>query len=404
MLMCVQALHAQDFWQPVLPSAAVIKLASNSQGHIFATSDSGVYRSTDGGTIWVQVNSGLPFPSLALAINPLNDELFVASGSRIYRSTNNGESWVLQNSTTFPFGVWRLALNNQGTLFAGGNSGGDSLRRSTDNGITWTIMSNGLPPGIQDIQIHSNSDLYVGIKNNWVFRSTDNGYNWSALVNPGPSPDADAIAFGTSELYVGDDGRGFFKSTDGGSSWAQLNSGLPTDAYGAVYVWALAVSSEGHLFAGLPRDGIYRSTNDGAQWDSINTGLDSLSRRIYALLIAPSGHIFAGTTHGLYRSTQAVTHVGDDLNNLVTQYSLFQNYPNPFNPSTVIRYAVHYHSKIILKVYDLLGQEVTTLQNGFKQAGTYEVEWNTGTLPSGMYFYRLQADEFSETKKLMLLR
>ena len=84
------------------------------------------------------------------------------------------------------------------------------------------------------------------------------------------------------------------------------------------------------------------------------------------------------------------------------QFQLFQNYPNPFNPSTTIKYNLIESSNVILKIYNLGGQEVATLDNGFKLAGEHDINWQPKGLPSGIYFYRLQAGEFFETKKLIL--
>jgi aminopeptidase N len=86
------------------------------------------------------------------------------------------------------------------------------------------------------------------------------------------------------------------------------------------------------------------------------------------------------------------------------QFSLDQNYPNPFNPSTVIRYALPVDSKVKLSVLNLLGQEVAILADGVESAGYKSVEWNAGTLPSGIYFYRLQAGLFSASRKLLLVK
>jgi hypothetical protein len=86
-------------------------------------------------------------------------------------------------------------------------------------------------------------------------------------------------------------------------------------------------------------------------------------------------------------------------------YSLSQNYPNPFNPQTTIKYSLPSAGLVTLKVYDLLGCEVTTLIQGKKEfAGNHFITFNAGSLPSGIYFYRLQADKFSETKKMLLIK
>ena len=86
------------------------------------------------------------------------------------------------------------------------------------------------------------------------------------------------------------------------------------------------------------------------------------------------------------------------------RFVLYQNYPNPFNPSTTIRYELPKESIVSLKIYNLLGQEVATLVNESKQPGRYQVQWNAQGLSSGVYFYRLQAGEYVETRKLMLLK
>jgi sugar lactone lactonase YvrE len=96
--------------------------------------------------------------------------------------------------------------------------------------------------------------------------------------------------------------------------------------------------------------------------------------------------------------------VEDENNFVADDFSLEQNYPNPFNPSTSIQYRVSSISNVLLKVYDVLGNEVATLVNEEKPAGSYEVKFNAVGLSSGIYFYKLQAGSLVETKKMILLR
>ena len=87
-----------------------------------------------------------------------------------------------------------------------------------------------------------------------------------------------------------------------------------------------------------------------------------------------------------------------------SRFELFQNYPNPFNPITKITYSIPKVSFITLKVYDLLGREIKTLVNEFRQPGVFSIDFNTEGLSSGIYFYKLKAGEFTETKKMILMK
>jgi hypothetical protein len=85
-------------------------------------------------------------------------------------------------------------------------------------------------------------------------------------------------------------------------------------------------------------------------------------------------------------------------------YSLSQNYPNPFNPTTTISYSIKENDLVQLKVYDILGREVAVLVNEDQKSGSYQITFNASNLPSGIYFYKLTSGNFTETKKLILLK
>ncbi len=99
-----------------------------------------------------------------------------------------------------------------------------------------------------------------------------------------------------------------------------------------------------------------------------------------------------------------VTSVEDERAPVPTEYVLSQNYPNPFNPSTTIRFDLPKAGLVTLKVYNLLGEEIETLVSEHRPAGSYTVNWTAGGLTSGVYWYRLQAGEFTETKKLVIIK
>jgi hypothetical protein len=88
----------------------------------------------------------------------------------------------------------------------------------------------------------------------------------------------------------------------------------------------------------------------------------------------------------------------------VTDYALDQNYPNPFNPVTTISYALPQDGLVLLKIYDALGREVSTLVNEFKQTGRYAATLDASKLSSGVYLYKLTSGKYSATKKMMLVK
>ncbi|MCU0414064.1 MAG: hypothetical protein MUE91_06645 [Ignavibacteriaceae bacterium] len=182
-----------------------------------------------------------------------------------------------------------------------------------------------------------------------------------------------------------------------------------------------------NIFAGAWGAGVFLSTDNGSSWNAINAGLTDLD----VLSLAVKGDtLFAGTfSSGVWKRplSEIITSADDIQIGLPTDFILKQNYPNPFNPSTKIRYSipsvigneVKQSQFVSLKVYDIIGNEVATLVNEEQFAGSYEVEFNSSghsgevrNLPSGIYFYKLQAGNpstgsgqvFTETKKMLLIK
>ena len=102
--------------------------------------------------------------------------------------------------------------------------------------------------------------------------------------------------------------------------------------------------------------------------------------------------------------TGTATGVEDNSTGIPTTFELSQNYPNPFNPSTVIKYQIPQNSFVNINVYDVLGNQVRTLVREDKAAGSYSVKFDASNIPSGVYFYTIQAGAFSQTKKMILMK
>ena len=194
-----------------------------------------------------------------------------------------------------------------------------------------------------------------------------------------------------------------FLSTNNGTSWKAANAGLPK--YINVYYQILSLVASGtSLFAGTVGGGVYMSTNNGTSWSAVNTGLTHLG--IHALAVKDTYLFAGGDSTGVMRRplSEFVTSVGQPNSVPPAQFSLGQNYPNPFNPATTIGYSVPRQSQVNITVFNALGQTVSTLVSGIEDAGVHEVRFDGTGLASGVYFYRLQADGYVQTRRLLLLK
>jgi hypothetical protein len=358
---------------------------------------------------------------MALAVSPDSGgtggtNLFAAIGREVFFSANNGTSWTSASKGLPGILVFALAVSPNGaggtSLFAGtgfvdSDVGGVYL--SSNNGINWTPASNGLPgTAVLTLAVSANAaggtNLFAGTDYpGGVFLSTNNGTSWTSASKGLPGTLVFALAVspngvGGTNLFAAGDYGGVYLSTNNGTSWTAVNSGLPNTT-----VVALAVSGT-NVFAGTWGAGVFLSTNNGTSWTAVNTGLPTDT---YVHAFAVSGtNLFAGTHGGgVWRRplSEMVTSVERISTDLPTHFSLDQNYPNPFNPSTIISYELPNAAVVSLKILNTLGQLVETLVDDEKSAGSYRVAWNAN-VPSGVYFYRLQAGGFVETKKMILLQ
>ncbi|MBN1996892.1 T9SS type A sorting domain-containing protein, partial [candidate division KSB1 bacterium] len=161
--------------------------------------------------------------------------------------------------------------------------------------------------------------------------------------------------------------------------------------------------------AGTWIGGVYKSTDSGEQWQPLMSGLSDYY--IPALAVDPfsANIIYAGTASGLFRMNQFSTRVQKKSNKSVEKFRLDQNFPNPFNSQTVIEIAVAKEGNIRCEVFDLLGKQIKILIDKELSPGVYRLVWdgradNGNLMPSGTYFYRLQAGSYVGSKRMIYIR
>ena len=383
-----------------LPVSNVSALGINASNHLFAAATQTVFRSTNRGNTWVAIGNGLPSTGIASFAFGTGNLVYAAAASYpevyIYRSTDNGDNWTQTNFSgpTSPNSL-PLAANSNGHVFVGGYG----VYRSTDNGTTWT--QTGLTYVYVNVLAVNSSDFLFAGTQSGVFRSTDNGSTWTQISTGLIYPSVQALAMGQSgnvfASATSNTTSGLFRSTNNGDVWT------PT---GLTFITAnaLAVNANGRVFAGsgMFGSGAYRSTDSGNIWTQINSGLTNPS--IGAFAIDSEGFIFAATYgNGVFRSAQSTTLGVGREDGPPLSLSLRQNYPNPFNPRTIIAFHLQEPTHIVLKVFNVLGQEVTTLVNGEVGPGEHQVEFVGNGLAGGCYFYRLDANGKIQTRKMILM-
>jgi photosystem II stability/assembly factor-like uncharacterized protein len=193
--------------------------------------------------------------------------------------------------------------------------------------------------------------------------------------------------------------KSLLHTTNGGITWAsQIYMG------GMIYGIHFADTENGWALGANSLS--YRTTDGGTNWFEEPIGINSNINAIYFIdihngwAVGDNGIVLQWGNSG----TTSVKGQRTSLIKLPSDFKLSQNYPEPFNPSTTISFSLPSKFFVSLKIFDLLGREVATIVSEEMSAGSYSRQWTAINMPSGVYFYRLQAGSFTEAKKLILLK
>ena len=350
-----------------------------------------LYCSTNNGNNWVD----LQFYNEAICFTKFGNNFL--TGTRyygIYISASNGFYWYqssLNNKTIYAL----TSLNNN--IYAGTIDSGVFI--SSNNGVSWDITSLN-NKFIYSLLTHDNSIL-AGTYGYGIYISTDYGTSWvqSSLNNKS----VNCLASNGNDIFASiTDSGGVYRSTDNGISWTRTS--LFNKFIRSIAVYGNNIFAAADNIGGT--GGIYFSSNNGDNWSLKNEGFNNIPSQFYSLTIA-NNLVLTGVSlnNSLWqRPLSEIVNVQNMGLEIPSSYSLEQNYPNPFNPKTVISFQLPVDSKVLIKIYDVQGREVETLVNEMLQAGTYSTQWNASAYPSGVYFYRMQADGYTVTKRMTLIK
>ncbi|RPI17435.1 MAG: T9SS C-terminal target domain-containing protein [Ignavibacteriae bacterium] len=320
-----------------------------------------VRKTTNGGTNWVD-SAYTGVPNMGLWFTDVNTG-YMASMNKAFKTTNAGNSWTQIFSCSgyvqdvfFPVSSTGMTGYICGNYGPGGNAG--AINKTTNAGLNWSQLPVGTITTVNALYFVNALKGWAGIWNGTILFTTNGGSNWTSQT----TGSSDCI---NSLVFIND------------------NTG-----------WASAVNGK-----------IYVTTNSGVNWTQ---QVSTTSLPLYSIKVFPDGHGWAFGQGGIVLYT---TNGGGIMVNakkigheIPKEFSLMQNYPNPFNPVTNIKYHLPNNSDVKIIIYDISGKEIEVLINDKQNAGIYEVEWNAGNYSSGVYFYKISAGNYVESKKMVLIK
>lgn len=343
-------------WTNLLKSQSLTALAFGRQGELWAGSGNGLYLYD--GTTWENFNksnSGIKSDLVrAVAVDHEGNVWVGTYGGGLLKY--DGTNWV----QFCPYNeIFSIAVDSKGAVWVGTDGG--LFKFEGSNATNFNVSNAGLP-------------------GNYIFS-----------VYPDPLGNIWFLSYNFRDYYSGYvikfDGLNFSKYE------------IPGDAY-SYNIKTVAVDEKGNVWAGHSYNGIFRYY--GSSWSQIGSKIG-----IKKIRIDKNGNKWIAYGDGgfsIYNEFGIVSAVKGETVSVPKEYSLTQNYPNPFNPATNISYSIPEAQNVKLTVYDMLGKEVSTLVDEYKSAGTYRVNFNASHLPSGVYIYTIQAGEFRDSKKLVILK
>ncbi len=396
---------------------------TNDSAATLVGADGLILYTSDGGASWTQRESNttnvLYCTDITYNIYSTNSPqripigISVGENGMILRSINGGFTWGIVSSGTIEHlrGV-SSNIYTQSAVACGDNG---VILFSSDAGASFSTSSSGINDNLYAVAFstdvvastppETNRAICVG-DNGKILMTNDNGITWT-VIDAGITKNLRSISWSTvaNATIVGENGA-IYSSTDGGYTWNTPSNNFTTNLNSVKYLdqyTALAVGDSGL---------IVRTTDNGSSWNTIQSNTDysimsvNFGNSTRGIAVGEAGTTLISNDGGLTWGSQP-RFKKDKISTTKPKkedFSINQNYPNPFNPSTQISYKIAIDSKVSIKVFDLTGKEVAELVNQYQKAGKYSVNFNATNLSSGVYFYRILAGNFSEVKRMLLVK
>ncbi len=347
-----------------------------------------IERSIDGGQSFRDARNGISGRdrrnwNVPIVFDPTDPSILYTGTHRVYKSVDRAESWFTisddlskgnnhytQGMPYYGFATLTtiaVSKSSPQTIYAGTDDGNVAV--TFDGGGNWQIISDQLPV-------------------RWITRvAVDPDNNLEAYVT---------LSGYRDDVYL----PHVFKTIDGGQNWEDISGNLPEAPVNDIIV----DTHEGKRLFVATDVGVYQKEELETDWFKLGDDLPNVP--VTDIDLHNPTRMLLAATYGRSLHKISLNEITDvnEIAELPEGFKLTQNYPNPFNPTTTIEFNVPKNQNVKLTVYNALGQKVNTIFDEFKAAGNHAVTFDAGNLNSGVYFYKLQSEDFVESKKMILLK
>lgn len=372
-----------------------------------------VLKTTNTGSSWINVSSGIPSTNTLICISAVDANLalvvgYSGSNTYMYRTTNGGANWSQVLSEVGFYDAVCMVDANTGFMAGDPINNRWSLWKTSNGGANWDSTGIYCATGSSSEAGWNNAmyvvypKIWIGTNSTLIRYSSNWGSTWTGLPTTG-EVNGYSLCFdwqtGQTGLMAG--AVAMLQSSNMGFNWSNvpmLGTGnvvgitftnLPVDEFTAP-AWYVRTSTS-----------IYTSVN-GTSWSVEYT---APAGNFNAISQAKPGRgIWAVRSNGGISYHTIITDIKKSGTEIPGNFRLYQNYPNPFNPETKIKFQLPVSGFVALKVFDALGKEVKTLIARELNAGVYETLFNAENLSSGIYYYKLSTEKYSEVKKMIFVK